>query len=137
MVDIDKFKTINDRHGHPTGDAVLRAVAGSLESTLRASDYVFRYGGDEMLFLLPETDHRQSIDKAESIGRRVRDQAVTAGKDTIRITLSIGVATYPDHGQDRRTLVEAADQAVYQAKTEGRDRACLATPHCGLRQGGT
>jgi len=127
MVDIDNFKTINDRHGHPIGDKVLQSIAGDLEKTLRASDYVIRYGGDELLFLLPESDHRQSLKKAEAIRCRILAHTVAVNEtDSVRITLSIGAATYPDHGLGQKELVQVADKAVYRAKHEGRNRTCSA-----------
>ncbi len=109
------------------GDKVLRSTAGDLKKTLRASDYIVRYGGDELLFLLPESDHRQSIEKAEAVRCQILAHTVAVDEtDSIRITLSIGAATYPDHGMSQKELVDMADKAVYRAKHEGRNRTCSA-----------
>lgn len=123
MLDLDAFKTINDRHGHLAGDRYLRALGQTIRTRLRAADLACRYGGDEFCLLLPETD----LEGARPIAERLRAAigALTAdiGGGTVRSTVSIGLAAYPDHDTgDLKALLLRADQALYQAKRSGRDR---------------
>lgn len=123
MLDLDRFKTINDRLGHAAGDRYLRGFGRALRERLRAPDLACRYGGDEFCILLPETD----LESAYAIAERLRaDLAALSVEDetgALRSTVSIGIAAHPDHGEgDPRTLLLRADQALYRAKREGRDR---------------
>ena len=124
MLDADHFKRINDTHGHPTGDAVLRALARALRLSVRQSDVVVRYGGEEFLLLLHETGDGTTQDKAEtlrqSIGKLILKPAGTA--HAIKITVSAGVASYPADGSTARALLTAADQRLLRAKQAGRNR---------------
>lgn len=127
MVDMDNFKTINDRYGHQAGDKVIKSIARQLQECTRASDYVVRYGGDEFLFLLPESDHARCLEKAEALRKRVASAPIRLDDQTeVRMSLSIGAASYPNHGSTRQELIEQADLAVYKAKQEGRNCACSA-----------
>lgn len=126
MLDVDNFKAINDRHGHGVGDVVLRHVAEHVLYCVRASDFVFRYGGEEFLIALVETGAHEALAAAERIRTvlegaplRLPDQSET------RVTASIGVAVYAGH-PDFAVLVDAADRALYAAKTAGRNRSVLA-----------
>ncbi len=125
MCDIDRFKAVNDRHGHRAGDAVLQQVAGAVTAVVRAVDTVGRYGGEELLIVLPEMSDGEAAAAAE----RVR-QAVAAAKTeldgrAIGVTVSLGLATYPKDGEAASALVAAADRRLYRAKAEGRDRVVV------------
>jgi diguanylate cyclase (GGDEF)-like protein len=127
-IDLDHFKQVNDTHGHPAGDAVLSEVARRLEAQVREVDLVFRQGGEEFVLLLPETDVEGARHAAERICRALRDTPVRLSADdpqfgelVASITASVGVAVYPDHGATGAEVMEAADDALYQAKAEGRD----------------
>ncbi len=123
MIDIDHFKDFNDRHGHPAGDEALRAFANTLRSCMREGDVAARYGGEEFAVYLPGIDHASALTIAERIRERTESTIVSLAPGlTDRVTISIGVATSPDHGQDRVTLLRLADQALYVAKARGRNR---------------
>lgn len=127
MVDIDHFKRINDGLGHEAGDEVLRALARCLRDAVRREDYVFRYGGEEFLLLLPHVDASAVAARAESLLEAVRGLRIEwRDRPVGPIRVSIGAANFPDHGQSPAQLVRAADEAMYRAKRSGRDRACLA-----------
>jgi diguanylate cyclase (GGDEF)-like protein len=123
MLDVDHFKDFNDRHGHPAGDEALRAFANTLRSCMREADVAARYGGEEFAVLLPGIDHAAALAIAERIRARTEATIISlAPGQTDRITVSAGVASAPDHGQDRVTLLRLADQALYVAKATGRNR---------------
>ncbi|MDD3529772.1 MAG: diguanylate cyclase [Gallionellaceae bacterium] len=123
MLDIDLFKRFNDRHGHDAGDAVLRQVAELLARHVRATDTACRYGGEEFLILMPETDHATAVERAESIRRTTEAMRLDFhGEDLGGVTLSLGVAVYPDHADDGEALISRADAALYRAKEGGRNR---------------
>jgi diguanylate cyclase (GGDEF)-like protein len=123
MLDIDHFKDFNDRHGHPAGDEALRAFANTLRACMRDGDIAARYGGEEFAVYLPNIDHASALGIAERIRARTEAMIVSLAPGlTDRLTISAGVATAPDHGQDRVTLLRLADQALYIAKTSGRNR---------------
>ena len=122
LLDIDHFKNVNDRYGHPAGDAVLRGVATMLAAQARDSDVVARYGGEEFAVALPETDRAGALVIAERIRAAIErvDQLTDSGP--VRVTVSIGVATFPDDARDKASLVECADKSLYAAKHGGRNR---------------
>lgn len=122
MVDVDSFKSINDRSGHLTGDAVLARVGAQMHELLRSTDVRVRYGGDEFLIILPETPALGAAQVAELLRRQIAD----ANEDT-GITLSIGVAAALPAELDARTIIGRADAALYRAKRGGRNRYCLAS----------
>lgn len=124
LLDIDHFKRVNDTHGHPAGDAVLRAVAEQVTSAVRAIDRVGRWGGEEMAVLLPETDEGPACRVAERIGALVAERSVVVDGAVIRVTASLGVAVSSSEGPDE--LVRRADQALYHAKEAGRNRVVVA-----------
>lgn len=126
MCDIDNFKSINDRHGHSVGDIVLGHTAETLLSNVRSSDFVFRYGGEEFLIVLVETDQREAAAIAERIRRDVAESPVNISNNKkMSITVSIGLASYEGH-PDYQYLIDATDHALYRAKAEGRNRVALA-----------
>jgi diguanylate cyclase (GGDEF)-like protein len=121
FLDIDHFKTINDNYGHECGDTALVSVAGLMKETLRSTDIVFRYGGEEFVILLNDTD----IDGANIISERIRQQiekhTIAYGMDMIKLTVSLGISSL--RGNDTPdSLVSRADAAMYQAKNNGRNR---------------
>ncbi|MBX3251760.1 MAG: diguanylate cyclase [Myxococcales bacterium] len=124
MLDIDRFKEINDDHGHDVGDAVLREVAARVRGAVREIDVVARYGGDELLLILPSTPFSGAVTVAERIWNDVRATPIQrAAGSTVPVTVSIGVGLYPSRDvSDAEALLRAADQALYQAKRDGRDR---------------
>lgn len=124
MLDIDNFKTLNDTHGHPIGDQVLKGVAKLLTSEVRDIDVVARYGGEEFALILPETPISEASVAAERVRLAVARHCFT-GRDgqSIPVTISLGVAQYPIHSAEREGLIMAADLAMYQAKSMGRNRA--------------
>lgn len=126
IFDLDHFKRINDQLGHLQGDTVLLAVAGLLRGGVRASDFLGRWGGEEFLVICPQTDAEQARQLAQRICDDIRQQQLCSG---MPLTLSAGVAQLmPGEGVDG--LLQRADEALYQAKAEGRDRVCLAAPAC-------
>jgi diguanylate cyclase (GGDEF)-like protein len=117
-VDIDNFKLINDRYGHPAGDAALVAVAGALTGSVREGEFVARIGGEEFAIILPDTDAAASLVIAERCRLSVTDD----GYDGSPLTMSAGVAAYPLHAIDAESLLRAADAALYAAKRAGRNQ---------------
>jgi diguanylate cyclase (GGDEF)-like protein len=115
MLDLDGFKTYNDRHGHPAGDTVLQAVGRAIDSAIRDRDLSFRYGGDEFAVLLPRTGVNQAAKVADRIRYAIKEHPIVAGT----LTASAGVACHPSHAADRSTLISVADAALYRAKAEG------------------
>jgi diguanylate cyclase (GGDEF)-like protein len=127
MLDIDHFKDFNDLHGHSAGDAVLRAVAEVCQATIRTEDIACRYGGEELTIILPDMTEEGAYVRAENIRRAVSDLRVQEGKDFYgEVTISIGVALYPDDGMSAEALLRTADQALYRAKRQGRNQVSVA-----------
>jgi len=121
LIDIDYFKGVNDQHGHLTGDKVLRNVAGVIKASLRASDIVSRWGGEEFLVVLKDVNQDQAAQLAEKV-RGAVERAVTAQRDkAIRVTISLGVSAY-QQGDTPEKLIARADRALYAAKEQGRKR---------------
>jgi diguanylate cyclase (GGDEF)-like protein len=128
MLDVDHFKSFNDRYGHAVGDQVLQRVAQQLAGALRLPDVVARYGGEEFCVLAEVEDIRIAMDLAERVRRAVATQAGAGLRDgaTVSVTISIGVAVCPPQADDVSTLLNAADTALYEAKRAGRNRVVLA-----------
>lgn len=127
MLDLDGFKQQNDTFGHDAGDALLREVAGLLQSNLRREDIACRYGGEEFVLVLPEASLDDSRRRADQLRQAVKRLRVSHGDQLIGpVTVSMGVAAFPDHGTDGETLLKAADTALYAAKRGGRDRVAVA-----------
>jgi len=123
MLDIDHFKSINDRHGHQAGDAVLQEIAGILQDSSRKYDIVCRYGGEEFMIVLPSTDFESARTVAEKIRGIVSKSRVVYNKELIKTTVSIGVAQLRTDGEEGADgLIKRADDALYEAKNAGRDR---------------
>jgi diguanylate cyclase (GGDEF)-like protein len=132
LIDIDHFKQYNDRWGHSEGDAALRRVAAQIMKTIRATDMAFRYGGEELAVLLPSCPRTQAVEVAEKVRSAVRTASQRPGRFGGRVTVSIGVSTFPDDARVGRALVDMADAALYQAKAEGRDRVVVAAIGVGI-----
>jgi diguanylate cyclase (GGDEF)-like protein len=126
LVDLDHFKQVNDRYGHLVGDDVIRAVAEVMKAQIREYDRCARFGGDEFAILLPQSDLREATRTAQRIQRQVNAIQVAAGEQTVRITVSIGVAQLSNSGQGVTDLLAAADLSLYRAKAAGRHRVVAA-----------
>ena len=128
MLDLDRFKNINDTYGHAIGDEVLKKMAEVTLSVLRTVDYFGRFGGEEFVILLPETNMKDAIEVAERIGHKIAAMQFIHLEQTINITTSIGVATYQIGDTTIDNILRRADEALYQAKRLGRDRV-MAVEH--------
>ncbi len=125
LMDIDKFKGVNDKYGHPVGDTAIKAVARVLSETVRAADFVARYGGEEFAVGMVDTDTRGAVQMADRVRSLMEQTVVTRVFDgELRITLSIGVASFPEDTRNAADLVTMADDALYHAKRTGRNRVC-------------
>ena len=136
MLDIDEFKSINDRFGHPVGDAILQGIVAEIRNEVRNDmDLLARYGGDEFALVLPETPLTEGIIVAERVRRRVDERLfrMPDSHQVLRATVSIGLATYPDDSGDKKDLVEKADAALYRAKHAGKN-AVVSTSEAGPGQ---
>ena len=139
FLDLDRFKQVNDRCGHLIGSRVLRELGGLLQESVRAIDTVGRYGGDEFTMLLVDTGLEGAISVADRIRQSVAGHAFGAERGLeLRLTVSIGVATFPLHGESRERLLDLADKAMYLAKALGRNQVCSADDlsTSGRTQGG-
>jgi diguanylate cyclase (GGDEF)-like protein len=123
LIDADRFKAVNDVHGHAAGDVVLREIAHRLRERVRAEDLVGRWGGEEFVVALPETTPCGAAAVAESLRSAIAESAIDAGDAALHVTVSIGVAAWT--GEALEDLVDRADQALYAAKTAGRDRVVV------------
>ncbi|HWW15681.1 MAG TPA: diguanylate cyclase [Candidatus Dormibacteraeota bacterium] len=127
MIDLDHFKSFNDTYGHDAGDAVLREIAVSLTKGIRAEDFVCRFGGEEFVVILPTADLAASRTRAERLRSRTKEFTILyQGKSMGMITISVGVAAFPEHGTSPKELMAAADEALYEAKRGGRDQVVVA-----------
>ena len=128
MLDLDHFKTLNDRFGHSAGDAVLREWSDLLKSKFRGSDIVCRYGGEEFVIILPEITLDNAQQRLEQLRIELQRMAVRQdGQSITSVTVSIGMALYPVHGRTNQGLLQAADQALYRAKELGRNCVVIAS----------
>lgn len=125
MMDLDRFKTVNDTYGHLMGSHVLAEVGRLIRDVVRATDAAGRYGGEEFVAYLPEVTHLGAMQAAERIRRSIERHPFTLDGLSIQVTISIGIALCPEHGTDITTLVGRADRALYNAKESGRNRVCL------------
>jgi two-component system, cell cycle response regulator len=122
LTDIDHFKVVNDTYGHPVGDLVLKGVARLLQSEARTTDVAARYGGEEFALVMPETDAAGAHRMAERIRVKVAAATFRCEQGELRVTLSIGIATFPGDGRRKAELVELADAGLYHAKRHGRNQ---------------
>ncbi len=137
LLDLDRFKSINDQHGHPAGDEVLRVAARILRE-IQANDLgpdrstSARYGGEELALILPGVGQNRAVEIAEEYRQALARQVIHHLGVEIRVTVSVGVATFPVHGHDAQELIAAADEALYRAKTGGRNRVECGPPEAAL-----
>jgi diguanylate cyclase (GGDEF)-like protein len=126
MLDLDYFKRFNDTYGHEAGDDLLRRVGGALQRSIRGEDIACRYGGEEFTLILPEASLVDAAHRAEAIRESIKTLSVDRRRPQIGgVTISGGVATFPDHGPSGDAVLRAADAALYQAKSRGRDRIVM------------
>lgn len=125
LLDIDHFKQVNDRYGHPVGDEVLKALAGLLKSSIRNVDMAARYGGEEFVVLLANTRREGAVKLADRIRKAASRLKFEAEGKTFKITVSMGIAAFPDDAKGKSSLIERADQALYYAKENGRNQVAL------------
>jgi diguanylate cyclase (GGDEF)-like protein len=123
MVDVDNFKKYNDAFGHLAGDDALSRVAAALQASIREVDCAARYGGEEFIVVLSET----GVDGAQAVTERIRTRLATEVFQGGKITVSIGVAEFPTHGDTPEALLRSADAAMYDAKGQGRNRVARAS----------
>jgi len=133
VIDVDHFKQLNDMHGHMAGDQVLRRIGELLHDTFRQSDTSGRYGGEEFVVILPETDIEDALAKIESLRETVASAPFVVGhqKEEARVTISAGLASFPDDGLNATDLFALADDRMFQAKREGRNRVVAGTAVLG------
>jgi two-component system cell cycle response regulator len=124
VIDADRFKSLNDTHGHLSGDLVLRRIGALLNDSFRQSDTVGRYGGEEFVVILPETDIEDALLKIESLRESVSSTPMLLGqhKEQVQVTISAGLACFPNDAKDAADLFALADERMFQAKREGRNR---------------
>lgn len=135
MVDVDRFKNFNDRYGHSAGDLALQAIARMLKENLRLTDVVARYGGEELVIIMPETGADGAVRKLEQIREIVAEMTLELPRRTLRgvLTFSAGVASLPDDGEDVDSLIARADARLFAAKQAGRNKVMGPHDHSGLR----
>ncbi len=122
LTDIDHFKSVNDTYGHPMGDQVLKGVARILKEQARDTDIVARYGGEEFAIIMPETDVKGAHIIAERIRERIEKEVFQTDQGPLKVTLSLGIATFPDVAAEKHQLIDLADQCLYFAKRHGRNQ---------------
>jgi two-component system, cell cycle response regulator len=122
LIDIDHFKGFNDRYGHPIGDFVLKEISKILEAAARKIDLAARYGGEEFAIILINTDEEGSLKMAERIRKEVASKEFSTGELILKVTISVGVATFPTSAKNKQDLIEAADKSLYLAKSAGRNQ---------------
>ncbi|PKO57249.1 MAG: diguanylate cyclase, partial [Betaproteobacteria bacterium HGW-Betaproteobacteria-19] len=128
MLDLDYFKVVNDTHGHDAGDAVLKALAGVLRQSVRASDMVIRFGGEEFLIVLQDADQGAALKVGENIRQAVEAMKVQVNGLVLQKTISIGLAMLADDSNSFWQTVKFADVALYRAKENGRNRVVAFEP---------
>lgn len=126
MLDLDHFKRVNDTYGHPAGDKVIKAIAHLLRQRLRKTDAVGRYGGEEFVAVLPRCSREEAQMLMEDVRQRLFDIAFTVDQRSFNVTLSAGIAAYRPGVERADQLLQEADAALYRAKSEGRNRICIA-----------
>ncbi len=121
MIDIDDFKKVNDTYGHQIGDEALKFVAFKIMSSIRENDIAARYGGEEFSIILPETDSHNAFLVAKRIRKAIASEVLDLESNQIKVTVSIGVATFPEDADDWKSLIKKADERLYKAKEAGKN----------------
>lgn len=129
MVDIDHFKYFNDHYGHLVGDTILREISKTIKENVRQIDFIGRYGGEELSIILTETGKDNAHFAAERIRQAIESKYIRVYDEDLRVTISIGIATFADDARDIRVLIDRADEALYLAKQTGRNRVCFYEAH--------
>lgn len=124
MIDVDNFKKINDTYGHLVGDVVLKEIARTIKQNIREIDSLARFGGEEFSLILPETDKMSAIVVAERIRSKISERIIKAFDETLSVTISTGISSFPQNTLYSDVLMESADKALYQAKMSGRNKVC-------------
>ncbi len=125
MIDIDNFKQFNDRYGHLVGDAILRQVSKIISENVRQIDFIGRYGGEEFSIVLAETDKEQANFAGQRIRQAIEGATIKAYDEKLKVTVSIGISTFPVNTRNMQDLIEMADQALYVAKETGKNKVCF------------
>jgi diguanylate cyclase (GGDEF)-like protein len=125
IMDIDHFKSYNDTYGHLAGDEALRRNGLLLKESIRSCDYAARYGGEEFILILPETGAEDGVGMAERIRNQIAEKEMGSDGNPLKVTVSVGVASFPRDGDDPHSLMKRADAALYEAKRRGRYRVVL------------
>jgi diguanylate cyclase (GGDEF)-like protein len=127
-IDVDHFKRVNDTLGHEVGDCALRGIAEELASCVREEDIACRAGGEEFVVILPGTGKTALRSRAEAVRRTIERANIRAGEGTLKLTVSVGLASFPSYGDSGQAVLRAADVALYKAKAAGRNRVVMCTP---------
>lgn len=135
LIDLDHFKSINDTYGHQVGDQVLKHLVAGISEQLRQSDTLMRWGGEEFLLLLPNTDSDGAFQLVEQLRKRVAEQPMPLSDGEVQYTFSAGVASFPQHAEQMDMLIKAADDALYVAKSAGRNQVSVSDEVIGIAQG--
>jgi len=125
MVDVDYFKSYNDRYGHLVGDAILKDIASVIKEGIRQIDLVGRYGGEEFSIILAETDKEQARFIAERIRQAIENRIIKVYDENLKVTISIGISVFPENADSVLTLIDKSDHALYRANQTGRNRICI------------
>ncbi len=125
MLDVDNLKPVNDTHGHESGSNLIKLVGDTIKKTLRDYDIIGRFGGDEFSVLLPNTMPGQAIAAAERIRKAVYNAVLIVPDGSVSVSISIGIALYPDHGAEAEELLNKADKALYISKNKGKNMATV------------
>lgn len=125
LIDSDSLKTVNDTYGHETGNQLIKATVQCIQNQLRETDVLARFGGDEFVVLLPETPSSGAAGVAARIRQSIEDTPLPTRNKKIRMTVSIGVASYPEHGSELKAILEKTDKAMYRSKASGRNRVTV------------
>ncbi|RBP81162.1 sensor domain-containing diguanylate cyclase [Marinomonas rhizomae] len=125
MTDVDFFKKVNDKYGHPAGDLVLQAVAKALSSSVRKTDFVGRYGGEEFVILLPNTDVAGALFFCESVRKKIADMKIKTANDVISVTMSFGISAASSVDKAPCDWISRSDEALYKAKENGRNQSVV------------
>ena len=126
ILDIDHFKKVNDTYGHTTGDETLRRVAARLRELIRHPDVIGRYGGEEFLIVLPNSEARAAAEQASRLCKDIRNTKIEANNNVLSVTVSVGIAQFRVGKENWEGFLNRADEALYQAKNNGRDRWAVA-----------